>query len=355
MSPSYLPLDRLEGATIGPTALVTGGCGYLGRHLVDALVALGCAVRTLDVVPSRRDDVDHVQGDLRDPAVLTPALEGVDVVFHTAAVIALAGLAPRSVRARVWSVNVEGTQAVIDACRAQGVGRLVYTSSANVCIDREVVDEGEEVPYASTWVDLYGPAKAEAERRVLAANDDALRTCALRPGGIWGGGDGGFMIRAFLDQVAAGRFVATIGDGTAVVDNTHVDTLVYAELLAAERLATAPEVVGGRPYFITDDERINGITWFKPITDGLGLPWPRWRLPGRLMYAVGFLGEVAHRLGAPEPELTRIGILKLIRSSGFSVDAARRDLGWAPLVKHEDGLRAHLEDYRAHVEARRAR
>jgi 3beta-hydroxy-delta5-steroid dehydrogenase/steroid delta-isomerase len=349
-----LPLDAFTPADVGQVCLVTGGAGYLGRHLVDALLTIGCTVRVLDMAPCPRDDVEVLQGDIRDEALLARATEGVDTVFHAAAIISLLGVARASVRDKVFGINTRGTERVVAACRAAGVRRLVYTSSANVVIDRELVEADESAPYASTWIDLYGESKAQAEAQVLDAHTtDGLRTIALRPGGIWGGGDGGFMIRAFLDQVATGAFVATIGDGTAVVDNTHVRSLVYAELLAAKALTTRPDEVGGQPYFITDDERINGITWFRPITEGLDLPWPRRALPGRLMYGLAWLLEWSHDLGAPEPPLTRIGIAKLIRSSAFRIDRARNELGYEPLVKHEEGLRHHLDDYRRAIAARK--
>lgn len=347
------PLHDLSPDEVGRVCLVTGGAGYLGRHLVRALLDLGCEVRVLDRAPITEPGVTAFQGDLADAALLQAACAGVDTVFHAAAVITLLGVARQAVRERVFRINVDGTRQVIHACQASGVGRLVYTSSANVVIDRELVEVDESVPYASAWVDLYGESKAEAERLVRAANSPALRTVALRPGGIWGPGGGGFMIDAFLRQLAERRFVATIGDGAAVVDNTHVYSLVRAELLAARALRHTPERVGGQAYFITDDERINGIAWFRPLVEALGEPWPSRALPGRAMYLLAWSLEWAHYLGAPEPPLTRIGIAKLIRSSAFRIDRARDDLGYAPLIDHRAGLRLHHADYEASFRALR--
>lgn len=333
---------------MGRTCLVTGGAGYLGQHLVAALLSLGCEVRVLDAASITHPDVRPFQGDIRDAALVRAACEGVDTVFHAAAVITLLGVARAAVREKVFGINVQGTRTVLEACKRAGVGRLVYTSSANVVIDRELVEADESAPYASRWVDLYGQSKAVAEREVLAADTPGgLRTLALRPGGLWGPGDGGFMIRTFLQQLAEGRFVATIGDGRAVVDNTHIYSLVRGELLAARALLERPERVGGQPWFLTDDERVNGITWFRPLVEALGQPWPTRRLPGRLMYGLAWALEWSHYLGAPEPPLTRIGVAKLIRTSSFSIARARRELGYAPLLGHREGLALHLEDYRA--------
>ncbi|MCO4748323.1 MAG: NAD-dependent epimerase/dehydratase family protein, partial [Proteobacteria bacterium] len=307
-----------------------------------------CNVRVFDIVPADLPDaVEVFVGDIRDPDAVRAAVDGMDVVFHAAAVIELVGIASAAVRDRAVGINVRGTENVVAACQAASVPRLVHTSSANVCIDGEILEADESAPYAQTFVDLYAETKVGAENAVLAANSDTLRTVALRPGGLWGPGTGALMVTAFLEQLAAGNFVATIGDGTAVVDNTHVESLVRAELLAAQALSERSEVVAGQAYFITDEERINGIEWFRPIADGLGFAWPTRRVPGWLMYAVGWAGEVAHRFGGPKPTLTRIGVLKLVRGSSFRCDKARRDLGYEPLYTRDSGVAAHLDDYRA--------
>ena len=342
-----VPLEHLSAAQVGPRCLVTGAAGYVGSHLIPQLTALGCTVIAADLVaPEGEAGVDPLALDITDRDAVMAHIRDVDTVFHCAARMCFAGLVPPSVRAGMHAVNVQGTQNVVDACVANGISRLVHISTANVCIEGPVDEGDESAPYAQTWVDLYGPTKAAGERIVLAAGSDTFRTVALRPGGLWGPGTGGFMVQTFLAQLAAGRLVATIGDGTAFVDNTHVATLVHAMLNAADKLSSQPDAVSGRPFFITDDERINGIQWFRPIVDGLGLNWPRRSIPAPLAYAVAWLGEVGHRLGLPEPELTRLGVVKLTCSTAFKVDAARSALDWAPLTTRDDGIAAHLDDYR---------
>ncbi len=133
---------------VGRVALVTGGAGYLGRHLVARLVESGAEVRTLDIAPSAPvDGVQAFLGDIRDYRSIRPAFEGVDVVYHTAALIELLAIYTSAYRRRVFDVNVLGTQQVIRACRDAGVSRLVYTSSHNVVIDREIL----EPPNATCW------------------------------------------------------------------------------------------------------------------------------------------------------------------------------------------------------------
>ncbi len=343
---------ELTAEDVGPRCLVIGGAGYFGGYLVEALVALGCEVHSFDRAEPReaREGVSERVGDIRDPEALRLACAGMDTVFHAAAVMNLLGVARRGVRDEVFAINVGGTEKVISACRLGGVGRLVYTSTANVAFSRRCLEVDESSGYAQSFVDLYGESKVAAERAVLGADGGCgLRTVALRPGGLWGPGRGGLMIQTFLEQLLAGRFVASIGDGEAVVDNTHVWNLIRAELLAARALGREAERVGGQAYFITDDERINGVEWFRPLVRALGYRMPTRRIPGGLMYGLAWSMEHAHALGAPAPPVTRVGVLKLVRPSAFRIDRAREELGYAPMIGQREGLAQHMEEYRAHA------
>ncbi len=352
---------QLRAEHVGPTCLVTGGSGYLGRHLVARLAALGCRVRAFDVVPCPASPaVEPVVGDIRLYGDLRAACEGVDTVFHTVALIDLLARYRPERRRRVFDVNVLGTEQVLRACRAAGVGRLVHTSSFNVAMGDSVRggDERTRLVRAGDLLDLYSETKTLAEQQVLAADDPTgLRTVALRPGGVWGAGEGGMMIARFVEQLAAGRFSVLVGNGRTVLDNTHVENAVDAHLLAAAKLRQTPETVGGQAYFITDDEPSNGLDWFRPLVEGLGHAWPKRRVPGWLVYRVAALLEWLHFLrggAGPEPTLTRRGVLNLIRDGSFRIDRARNELGYSPRVRAADGLAAILPDARRLYERFRA-
>ncbi len=336
-----VPAPPVVGAgEIGPVCLVTGGAGYVGSALVRRLLAAGCDVRTLDVREATVPGARSIVADLRDHDAIAPHFAGVDTVFHAAAVISIVGadLAPPARRRFVYGVNVVGTENVLRAARAAGVSALVHTSSFNVVMDGPIHEGDESLPYAEAATDLYTQTKAAAEKAALAADrPGGLRVCALRPGGVWGPGRGAMMIDAFVEQLAKGAFKATIGDGSSVIDNTHVENLVDAELLAAKALRAKPDVVGGKAYFVTDDERINGMEWFRPIVEGLGHSFPSAKLPRGLMYRVAHALELAHHLGGPEPTLTRRGVRNLTEHTSFRIDRARADLGYAPRYQ-----RAHL-------------
>ena len=159
-------------------ALVTGGGGFLGRYIVEALLARGDEVRSFSRRRSSQLDalgVEQCQGDLRDQNATIAACDGVDVVFHNAAIAGLAG---------PWSlyhgINTIGTQNIVAGCRKHNVAKLVYTSSPSVTFDgREQCGIDESAPYPTKWLAHYPHSKALAEQHVLAANGrDGLATCA---------------------------------------------------------------------------------------------------------------------------------------------------------------------------------
>lgn len=330
-------------ANIGPVCLVTGGAGYLGGFIIKRLLEQGYKVHSFDLVPCRIEDerITSFVGDIRNYDDAHQACKGVNTIFHTVAVINLLGFYRQKVRDTVMHINVSGTAQLIKAATDNGVERFVYTSSNNVCFDHAIVMGDESIPTATRPLDLYTETKAMAEKLVLNADNGktGMRTVALRPGGIWGGSEGGIMLQSFIAQLAKGAFKATIGDGSAETDNTHVCNLVDAEIQAAEKLVTDPKVVGGEAYYITDEEPMNALLWFKPLVDALGVKWPTLKMPASLMYVVGYLVEIAQYFGAPDMPFSRMGMLKVTRSHTFKTDRARRELGYKPRIGQIEGMK----------------
>jgi len=343
MSTQAVDTQEKLATTIGPICLVTGGAGYVGSMIIQRLLDSGLQVHSFDLAPSA---IDHERltsftGDIRQYDDIASACDGVSTIFHTAAVISLLGLCRESVRSRVLDINVGGSRQLIKAAKDAGVARLITTSTHNVSFDRAIVMGDESTPYATRPIDLYTETKALAEKEILAADNGptGLRTCALRPGGIWGGNEGGVMLQSILKQVAGGQFKALIGDGSAETDNTHVENLVDAQLLAAEKLASQAERVGGEAYYITDGEPMNALEWLRPLIEGLGETFPTTRLPEKLMLAAGYIAEVCVYLGlTKESPFSRMGIYKVSRSHTFKIDKAERDLGYTPKRKRLEGI-----------------
>ncbi|KAL4244680.1 hypothetical protein ABKN59_010242 [Abortiporus biennis] len=217
--------------------LVIGGSGFLGRHIVNALLARGDIVSVFDIV-QRYDDVPFFSGDISDEAQVGDALKksGTTCIIHTAS--PAHGLEDPAL---YWKVNVDGTKAVIAAAQACGVRKLVYTSSAGVVFNgADIIDVDERAPFPEKAMDAYNESKAKAEEMVLAANGkQGLLTIALRPAGIFGPGDRQVMA-GFVEVYKKNQTHFQIGDNNNLFDWTYVENVAHAHLLAADKLNEPP-------------------------------------------------------------------------------------------------------------------
>lgn len=321
-------------------ALVTGATGFLGRAIVEQLVARGDRVRAY----CRRDDaalralgVELRLGDICDAEATAEACRGIDCVFHTAAIAGIWGR-----WTDYWKTNVVGTQAVVAGCERHGVSRLVYTGSPSVTFDGgDQIHVNESAPYSRRWLAHYPRSKALAEQYILGRHRPGrLAVCSLRPHLIWGPGDR-HLVPRLLDRARSGR-LRRIGQGRNLIDMVYVDNAAAAHLAAADRLfaSNEPAAPGGRAYFISQGEPVNCWTWIDEILHLAGLPPVRRRLPLVVAWALGALCELVyaalriHR----EPPMTRFLALQLGRSHYFDISAARRDLGYSPQVTTAEGM-----------------
>lgn len=330
----------------GATCLVTGGAGFVGKNLVAALVAKGCKVRVLDKVacPVTGPEVTSIVGDLVSRDDVHRALEGVEVIFHTAALIELTERAPAAVKARVRAVNVDGTRALLDAAEALGIGRFVQTSSTATTLAATGAGGDESLPY-STFTDLYCSTKVEAEKLVRARNGARLKTVSLRPGGIYGPGERNQLVGPLFKALKRGEPLTIIGDGTSRLDYTHVANLVDAHIRAAERLVDGSPV-NGAAYFVTDDQPLNHGEMSRRLARTVGM-LPRVRhLPPKVVLGLAEVSELAFERFGKVPLVTKMQCRTCLYDYFFSIDAARRDLGYTPMTTDE-GIATCGPDIRA--------
>ena len=331
-------------------ALVIGGSGFLGRAIVQRLLARGDAVRSFSrrVHPDlQRPGIEVVRGDVRDAEAVAAACAGREIVFHVAA---KAGIWGR--RADYYETNVRGTQNVIAACRQQGVPRLVFTSSPSVVFDgTDMAGIDESVPYARHYQAHYPATKAAAERMVLAANGDRLATVALRPHLIWGPGDTQLVPRI----IARRRWLRRIGDLDKPVDSTYIDNAAEAHVLAGDRLGL-DSAAAGRAYFISQGEPRGVWDLINGILAAAGRPPIERRMRPVTALAAGAVFEALYGLLGlrREPPLTRFLARQLSTAHWFDIAAARRDLGYEPRVSIDEGLRRLAEWLRSRGEEQRA-
>ena len=330
--------------------LVTGGGGFLGRYVVEQLLERGDEV--LSVARGPYPELDamgarHIRGDIRDRDGLRRACKGCDAVIHTAA--KAGGL--WGAFEEFYGINVEGTRAVIDACRENAVPRLVYTSSPSVVFDNSPQENiNEDRPYPTRYESNYPRTKAIAERLALDANGSGgLLTTALRPHVVWGPRESQLFPR-LLSRASKGQLVQ-VGDGTNLVDMTYVEDAARAHLQALDALQEGSPVAGSA-YFISQGEPVRLWHWVADLLDRLGLPPVKRKIPLGPARVLGALLEGTYRVLrlSGEPRLTRFLATELAVSHYFDLSRARADFGYAPRCSMEEGMERTMPYLRELVE-----
>ena len=329
--------------------LVTGGTGFLGRHLVWRLAEQGH-----DVVFSGRDaakarevterasravafvPLSHGTPDAL-PALLRASV-GVDAIVHCAALSS-----PWGRRADFHAANVRSTEEVLAAMQANGAARLVHISTPSLYFqfrDRLAVREDEPLPPP---VNLYAETKREAERLVRAANVPAV---ILRPRGIFGAWDDTLLPR-LLRLLRRKRF-PLFNRGDALIDLTYVDNVVDAILLALALPGTAQttfNISNGQP------QRAGDL--FAQLARTFGLPWRPRHVPLATGLALARACELAGRVARGwEPPLTRYTVGTVAYSQTLDLQRAREHLGYVPRVEIAEGIRRTSAWIQARAEGR---
>ncbi|MDF1580744.1 MAG: NAD-dependent epimerase/dehydratase family protein [Desulfuromonadales bacterium] len=316
--------------------LVTGGGGFLGKAICKLLIERGDAVRSFsrNAHPALTAlGVEHRQGTLNDGEAVRNAVQGCELVFHVAAKAGIWG--PYQ---EFYATNVLGTAHVIAACRAEGVRRLVYTSSPSVVFngtDMEGIDES--APYPQHFEAFYPQTKAEAEQLVLRAADATLATVALRPHLIWGPEDN-HLVPRILARGATGC-LRRIGTRPCLVDTIYIDNAALAHLQAANRLDIG-SVVSGKAYFLSQGEPLPLWDVVNHILDAGGLPPVTRSTSPAVAYCIGaVLEKIYPLLHLPgEPPMTRFVARELSTAHWFDLGAARRDFGYQSQVSFAEGI-----------------
>ncbi len=329
-------------------ALVTGGSGFLGSHIVDACLAAGDSVRVLvrpssDVSYLRTLPVDFVTGSLGDASSLRDATRGVDVVYHSAARVSDVGS-----RARFWDDNVTGTGNLVDAARTSGVGRFVFVSSPSALMDgTDQLDLDESAPYPSRFLNLYSETKAAAERLVLAADAPGFTTCAIRPRGIWGPRDWSGFMPKLIAKLRAGRLPDLSGGQTVYASLCYCVNAAQACVAAARS-----DRVGGSAYFVADAEKSDVWALLSSVAARFGGTSPSRRVPPLVrdlaVGAVDLAWRVPYLRDRYSPPVSRYSVALLTRSGTYDTSAAHRDFGYRPSVTQEQGF-AELERWIATI------
>jgi nucleoside-diphosphate-sugar epimerase len=312
------------------TAFVTGATGFTGGYLCRNLVGRGYRVKALvrpgrDTAELENLGIEIVHGDLTDPDSLAGKMDGVDVVFHIAAVYRQEGI-PRS---EFWRVNVDGTRHMLDEALRSGVKRFVHCSTVGVQGEIKNPPATEEAPYNPG--DWYQESKMEGELLALSYfKEKGLPVTIVRPVGIYGPGDTRFL--KIFRHINKGTF-RMIGSGKVLYHLTFVEDLVEGIALAGEKENAVGQIytIGGEEYVTLNElvELIAGI---------LGKKVPRLKIPVWPVWTAGLLCEWICRPLRIEPPIFRRRVDFFIKDRAFDISKAKRELGYQPKVPLKKGL-----------------
>jgi nucleoside-diphosphate-sugar epimerase len=314
--------------------LITGGNGFVGRHVVAALRATGDPVRVLalpgeDTSWLERSGADVYYGDVRVPESLTEPVRGADAVLHLAAMM------------DVWrpiadyrAVNVAGTENIGRAALTAGVRRFIHMSSSSVYGMGLGRPADETFPLAP-FPDPYPITKAAADRAVqrLTAREH-LPAVIIRPDQIFGPGDWLHFGR-MADRLRAGRAILA-GRGDNAMPFVYVTDVVDGLLLSLRH-----DRAVGRAYNITTDRPLTQRQMLTAIAREIGTSPPRVHVSYRALYAAAYLGERVAAV-APfmsRPPITRLGVAFFATDNRYAISRARQELGYRPRVDLLEGVR----------------
>ena len=303
---------------------ITGVAGFIGSHVAEAALSRGFFVRGLDVIDRAPAGVERVVGDVREAAAAARLCSGADFVVHTAAIVGESGR-----KELFWRINVEGTRVVARAAREAGVRRFVHISSVMVYGFRYPPGVTEDGPLAGEG-NPYCETKIESERVARAFREPGnLDVVALRLGDVYGPGSVPWVIRP-LELMRRRLFILPSG-GRGVLNPVHIDDVVRAVFLALDRpVSGAFNITGGAA--VTCREYFSRLA---ALAGRRGVP----SLPAPLLHA-GFtaLAALAPLFGQ-KPIAYASGVDFLMRPYAYSIEKARRDLGYEPSVGLDEGLR----------------
>ena len=315
--------------------LVTGGGGFLGSSICRQLAALGHEIIAFQRSPAdhlRDESIIPIQGDITSAKQLGAAAEGSQAIVHTAG------------KAGVWGkpedyrrINVKGTSNVIEVCRSQSIPILVHTSSPSIVHSGgDIGGADESLPISDHFTAPYPETKAEAEKRVVAANTENLKTVALRPHLIWGPGDPHILPR--LAAKASGGTLALPGPDK-IIDTIFVENAAQAHVNALQELQGAARCAG-KAYFVTNNEPMPQGEIIRMLLAAIGIDVKIRAVPVGIAKTAGALCETAWRTFGlkSEPPVTRFSVEQLATAHWFDTRAAERDFGYVPAITIAEGL-----------------
>ena len=326
--------------------LITGGCGFIGRNLVNGFCDAGFDVTVLDFGGQQfREDVRFLNIDIRDQQAVINACAGMDSIVHNASIV----LTKQVLKDMVWDVNLGGTNNILKACEVHKIPKMVYISSASAVYEGEDIENGDEtLPYSSISQADYADSKIAAEKTALAFNAKGITAvCAIRPHVVFGPEDNRF-VPNIVERLKQGKLSRAVGNRDKLSDFTYISNLVDA-VVAAEAKLALDSPVAGQAYFITNGEPMPFFDFVEDFIVEMGHPKITKKVPFWLAYSVAALVEGWDMLkggSLKETGMTRFAIKYMVTHHYYSIDKAKKDFGYSPKVSLAEGIKITVADLR---------
>jgi len=318
--------------------LVTGATGLIGGHLVETLMLRGEKVRAL-VRPTSRTQalralgVDIRVGNLRDAPTLVVAADGVDRIFHCAALVSDWGL-----KAAFEEANVHGVRNILAAATRVKVSKFVFLSTSDIYgfPGRPVSESERPSPRGFPYSDTTIAGEALVWKHYTRVG---LPVCVIRPASVYGPRVQ-LLVTSIFRQLRRRR-VVLIDKGEHVAGLTYVGNLVDALILAADNEASI-----GQAYNISDGSKVTWREYLNALADLAQIPRPTRSRSHDFAYALASLWESYYTLRGrtQRPPMTRMLVELMGTDQDFPIDKARKELGYRPRVSFEEGMR-HTTDW----------
>lgn len=321
-------------------ALVTGATGFIGGQLCAALCRDGYEVRALVRSTSNTSslltqDIELIQGDVRDRVAVEQAVRGCDSVFHFAA-----SFRREVPRREIWSTNVTGLDNLLSAAVAANVGQFIHCSSTSVYGLNARLPTTERSPFVPIPEDLYQESKLAAEELVRTySRAGRLAATIVRTTGVYGPPDLRFL--KLFRPIAKGRFVM-IGEGRVPFSMIYIDDLIDGIKRCAKL-----HIAKNNDYLLTGDNPISLNETAATIAQAAGVPPPRWHVPVMPLYYLSLVMELVLKPLGISPPLYRRRVNFFRISRGFENLKAKRELGWEPRTSLLEGAARMLQWYQA--------
>lgn len=322
------------------SVLVIGGTGFIGRHLVNALIEQGARVSILSrhALPSKDHVYKSIQGDLTLPASFEGVCRGMDTVFHLSGQAHALDQLDGKIDKMNWQVTVEGTTALLEQAIKAGVSRFLFFSSV------KAMGEGSERCVDETAIcaprTSYGEAKLAAEKLVIEANHRGISSTVLRLPMVYGPGCKGNLPR-MIRAVAQGRF-------PSLPDTHNRRSLVdVRDVAQAAMLAATNGAAVGKTYIVTDGQIYSTRQIYEWICAALNRRIPRWTIPLFFLRGAAHVGDVIGYLRGRRFILDSASLDKLIGSACYSSEKISHELSYRPIHFLKDSLKEMVAEFKS--------